>query len=81
MRYQSKHTENETNVFFIHNSYNKTGNCTCKVTLRRVYVTIVAVKKPKSTTYSECVLVALGIQHAMRMHRVTLSAVACPALQ
>jgi len=26
-------------------------------------------------------LVALGIQHAMRMHRMLLSSVACPALQ
>ena len=31
-------------------------------------------------TYSECVFVALVIQHAMRMHRITLSSVACPAL-
>ena len=32
-------------------------------------------------TYSECVTVALVIQHAMRMRRTTLSSVACPALQ
>ena len=32
-------------------------------------------------TYSECVSVALVIQHAKRMHRVILSSVACPALQ
>jgi len=31
--------------------------------------------------YSECVSVALVIQHAKRMHRVILSSVACPALQ
>jgi hypothetical protein len=31
-------------------------------------------------TYSECVSVALVIQHAMRMRRIILSSVACPAL-
>jgi len=44
--------------------------CTYNVTLRRVRVTIVAV-----------VFVALGNQHAMRMRRIILSSVACPALQ
>jgi hypothetical protein len=34
-----------------------------------------------SFTYSDCVCVALVIQHAMRMHHVILSSVACPALQ
>ena len=38
------------------------------VTLRRVRVTIVAVEKAIRITYSERVFVALGIQHAMRMH-------------
>jgi len=37
--------------------------------------------KAISITYSECVSVALGIQHAMHMRHVTLSSVACPALQ
>jgi len=32
-------------------------------------------------TYSESVFVALDIQHAVRMRRVTLSSVAWPALQ
>ena len=36
--------------------------------------------KARSGTYSVCVFVALGIQHAMRMRRVTLSSVACRAL-
>ena len=35
----------------------------------------------QSNTYSKCVYVALGIQHAMRTRRVMLSTVACPALQ
>jgi hypothetical protein len=30
---------------------------------------------------SECVFVALGIQYAMRMCRIILSSVACPALR
>jgi len=36
--------------------------------------------KTKSITYSECAFLALGIQHAMRMRRIILSSVACPAL-
>jgi len=33
-----------------------------------------------SITYSQCLSVALGMQHAKRMRRVILSPVACPAL-
>jgi len=36
--------------------------------------------KEISITHSECVYVALGIQHAMRVRRVLLSSVACPSL-
>jgi hypothetical protein len=52
---------------------------TCKVTLRRICATIAAVKS--SITYSEGVFVALGIQHAIRTRRISLSPVACPDLQ
>jgi len=38
-------------------------------------------RKAISVTYSEWVSVALGIQHAMRMRRIILSSVACPAVQ
>jgi len=34
-----------------------------------------------STKYSECVAVALVIQHSKRMRRIVLSFVACPAVQ
>jgi hypothetical protein len=37
--------------------------------------------KAVSIAYSECVSVALGIQHAMRMRRVTMPSVAWPTLQ
>ena len=33
-------------------------------------------RKARTITYSECVSVALGIQHAKRMHRILLSSVA-----
>ena len=36
--------------------------------------------KSINITYSECMFVDLGTQHAMRMRRVILSSVACPAL-
>ena len=31
-------------------------------------------------TYSECVFVAIGIQHEKRMPRIIVTSVACPAL-
>jgi hypothetical protein len=40
-------------------------------------VTIVAVDKQLRITYSECVSVALFIQHAKRMRRIMFSSVAC----
>ena len=38
-------------------------------------------RKTLSITYSECVSVALGIRHAVRLRRFILSALACRALQ
>jgi hypothetical protein len=58
----------------------KDKQCTYKVIFRRVRVTIVAVEKQLSITYSECVSVILIIQHAMRMCRIILSSVSCLAL-
>jgi hypothetical protein len=45
--------------------------------LRRVRVTTAAVED-QSISYSECVSVALVIQHAKRMRRIVLSSVAYP---
>ena len=44
----------------------KNTQCTFNVTLRRFRATTVAVEK-RCVTYSKCVFVALGIQHAVRM--------------
>ena len=52
--------------------------CTYKSTIRARSRNHVCSGKAISITYSECV--ALIIQHAMRMRRIILSSVACPAL-
>jgi hypothetical protein len=51
---------------------NKIDNVRITLTLKRVRVAIVVVEKQKNITYSKCVFVALGIQHAMRMHRIVI---------
>jgi len=51
------------------------------VILRRVRLTIVAEDKASFIKFYKCVLLALVIQYAMCMHGITLSFVACPAVQ
>jgi hypothetical protein len=46
--------------------YKQSRKCTWNVTLRCVHATIVVIQK-QCVTYSECVFVAIGIQHAMLM--------------
>jgi hypothetical protein len=44
---------------------------TYHLTMRRVLATIAAMEK-QCVTYSECLLVALDIKHAMRMRRIVI---------
>ena len=56
------------------------SECTYNLTLRIVRVTIVAVEKTMNITYSVCVKVVLGIQHAVLMCRIISPFVAPPAV-
>jgi hypothetical protein len=53
--------------------------CTYNVTFRRVHATVVVVEK-QWVLHIVSVFVALGIQYAMHMRRITLSPVDSPTL-
>jgi hypothetical protein len=60
--------------------FNKTGNCACNVNIEARSRNHCCRGKAISITYSQCVTVALVIQHARRMRRIILSSVACLAV-
>jgi len=63
--------------YFLHHcSYKQERQYTYNVTMRGVRLIYVAVEK---LPYSECVSVALVIQHAMSMRRIIVSSLACLA--
>jgi len=61
--------------------FKKTYNVRIHVTLRRVRVTLLPWKNRKYYMHIVGVFVALVTQHAMRMHRIIFSPVACQAVQ
>jgi hypothetical protein len=78
--HQCRFRSNRSDIlYFVKYMPKRTG--LVKVTLKCVRVTIVAVEKAVNITYSECVSVALVIQHAIRMRRIVLSSVSCLAVR
>jgi hypothetical protein len=63
-----------------HHQVEQDRHSTYNVILTRVRATIVTVEKQR-VLHNLSVFATLGIQHAMSMHHIVLSSVACPALQ
>ena len=61
----------------IRNNTKQEKQSKCKVTMRYVRATIFCYGSAISIAKSECVSVALGIQHAMHMRLIILSSVTC----
>jgi hypothetical protein len=59
-------------AFHYVNTTKQDRQCTYNITLRRIRATIVTVKKAVTITYSECVYVVLGIQHAMCIRHIAM---------
>ena len=60
----------------VEKTWKKARQCTYNITLKLVRTTGCCSERAINVTYSECVFVALIIQHAKRMRRIILSSVA-----
>jgi hypothetical protein len=71
-------TRNQTCMYFVRNSKNRQERrCTYERNIMARGRKLYCREKAISITYSECVFVALCIQHAKRMCHIILSSVAC----
>jgi len=69
------------NVKLTRITHKQDEQCTCKCNIEARSRNHSSSGRAISTAHSECVSLAIIIQHAMRMHRIMSSTVSCPALQ
>jgi len=75
------HQAGPNNVLYCFRTLRKDGQCTyVKLNIEATSRNHCCSAQAISITYSECVPVALGIQHTKRMPCIILSSVACPAV-